>query len=590
MAFLIAQLAWPLILLALAGGAAGWCWHCMRTADQYAARERARTDARAALFAFYGNQPLLTGQADVDARLAALERDLVEAQRRASDFAALAEERDQRLVELRGALVEADAMRARAAELEAALAAAPTPFDPSPLHARIAELEAQASRASEPAAAAPPADPLRTRYLESRLAWAEGRLIAAEHPRADGALAAAQKEIADLRGQLADLTLRTEVSEADDERNQLRWRNRYLQGRVNFLEANAVATPPPSAQVVIDPEAEARSKWRSRYMASRVAYLEQREKELSAPQPPAVNVAEIKALKAEIVRIRTAYGQLQSQAQAAMQVAQERQGRIAALERDLNAALEMAAEADALRVKMKALEEAQASAIDPADMTRLRWRARYQEARVRYLESRLGELAAQPKPEPAAVAAPAPPEPQPAPQPLVAAPPRLREPAPLPAEPRFVWRRVRVIDEPAMSSARERAAWRRRDDPPVARAPQPLAAPEPVPQPRIPRAAPASMPTIADRPPGLPGPRGGAPDDLRMIAGIGPKIESTLHSLGIYHFDQIAGWNAAQVSWIDQYLTFRGRVTREGWIEQAAALARGEDTEGKKRYLQGEHV
>jgi NADH-quinone oxidoreductase subunit E len=75
-----------------------------------------------------------------------------------------------------------------------------------------------------------------------------------------------------------------------------------------------------------------------------------------------------------------------------------------------------------------------------------------------------------------------------------------------------------------------------------------------------------------------------------MIGGVGPKIEGTLHDLGIFHFDQIARWTDAEVAWVDQYLAFRGRIGRERWVEQAQALARGEDTEAKRRYLEGDHV
>ncbi len=67
--------------------------------------------------------------------------------------------------------------------------------------------------------------------------------------------------------------------------------------------------------------------------------------------------------------------------------------------------------------------------------------------------------------------------------------------------------------------------------------------------------------------------RGGQPDDLKRIKGIGPKIEGILHGLGIYHFDQIAGWTEAEVAWVDVQLRFKGRIGREDWIAQAKALA-----------------
>ena len=43
----------------------------------------------------------------------------------------------------------------------------------------------------------------------------------------------------------------------------------------------------------------------------------------------------------------------------------------------------------------------------------------------------------------------------------------------------------------------------------------------------------------------LPGPEG-EPDDLKLISGIGPGIEKTLHELGIYHFRQIAEFTPGQ--------------------------------------------
>lgn len=87
--------------------------------------------------------------------------------------------------------------------------------------------------------------------------------------------------------------------------------------------------------------------------------------------------------------------------------------------------------------------------------------------------------------------------------------------------------------------------------------------------------APVSRPQPIDpKPPSLTGPRGGKPDNLRQIKGIGPKIEASLHSLGIYHLDQIAAWTAANIAWVDLHLAFRGRIRREHWVEQAAELTR----------------
>lgn len=74
------------------------------------------------------------------------------------------------------------------------------------------------------------------------------------------------------------------------------------------------------------------------------------------------------------------------------------------------------------------------------------------------------------------------------------------------------------------------------------------------------------------RPAELEKPDGGKADDLTLIGGIGPKIQDVLNSLGIFHFRQIAGWTPENIAWVDEYLSFSGRITREGWIEQAAIL------------------
>ncbi|MCG7506696.1 NADH-ubiquinone dehydrogenase [Mesorhizobium retamae] len=63
------------------------------------------------------------------------------------------------------------------------------------------------------------------------------------------------------------------------------------------------------------------------------------------------------------------------------------------------------------------------------------------------------------------------------------------------------------------------------------------------------------------------------PDDLKVITGVGPKLEKVLNDLGIWSYAQIAAWTPAEVAWVDDYLGFKGRVERDGWLKQAAALA-----------------
>ena len=77
----------------------------------------------------------------------------------------------------------------------------------------------------------------------------------------------------------------------------------------------------------------------------------------------------------------------------------------------------------------------------------------------------------------------------------------------------------------------------------------------------------------AARPKGLPRPRNGAKDDLKRIDGLGALDESTLNNLGVFHFDQIAGWSEPQVLWMENHVFARGRIGRENWQQQARDLA-----------------
>lgn len=95
--------------------------------------------------------------------------------------------------------------------------------------------------------------------------------------------------------------------------------------------------------------------------------------------------------------------------------------------------------------------------------------------------------------------------------------------------------------------------------------------------------------SVAQRPAALDGPRDGGADDLKMIKGVGPKMESMLHSLGFYHFDQVASWTTAEVAWVDDNLEgFKGRVSRDDWVEQAKLLAAGGETEFSKKVEGGD--
>ncbi len=64
-------------------------------------------------------------------------------------------------------------------------------------------------------------------------------------------------------------------------------------------------------------------------------------------------------------------------------------------------------------------------------------------------------------------------------------------------------------------------------------------------------------------------------DDLKKLSGVGPALEKKLHEAGVTTFAQIAAWTGADVAAMDEKLSFKGRIEREGWIDQAKELAKG---------------
>jgi predicted flap endonuclease-1-like 5' DNA nuclease len=72
-------------------------------------------------------------------------------------------------------------------------------------------------------------------------------------------------------------------------------------------------------------------------------------------------------------------------------------------------------------------------------------------------------------------------------------------------------------------------------------------------------------------PPLLDGP--GAPDDLKLIVGVGPVLERMLYQLGITTYRQIANWTERDIDDVDSRLhEFPGRIRRDAWVTQARAL------------------
>lgn len=116
----------------------------------------------------------------------------------------------------------------------------------------------------------------------------------------------------------------------------------------------------------------------------------------------------------------------------------------------------------------------------------------------------------------------------------------------------------------------------------------------PAPTPASPAPAPAAAaepaePSEADKPEMLSAAREGGPDNLKEIKGVGPKLEALLNRLGVYHFDQVASWTDKEVAWVDANLEgFKGRVSRDNWVDQAKILASGGETEFSKRVGDGD--
>ena len=70
------------------------------------------------------------------------------------------------------------------------------------------------------------------------------------------------------------------------------------------------------------------------------------------------------------------------------------------------------------------------------------------------------------------------------------------------------------------------------------------------------------------------------PDDLKAISGVGGVIEKKLHAMGIYCFSQVAEWGKAEVAFVDDYLSFKGRIDRDKWIAQCKKMAKNSTCAG----------
>lgn len=67
----------------------------------------------------------------------------------------------------------------------------------------------------------------------------------------------------------------------------------------------------------------------------------------------------------------------------------------------------------------------------------------------------------------------------------------------------------------------------------------------------------------------------GEADDLKSITGVGPVLEKKLNALGITTYAQIANLSAEDIARVEDVIGSKGRIERDGWLNQATELAKG---------------
>lgn len=61
-------------------------------------------------------------------------------------------------------------------------------------------------------------------------------------------------------------------------------------------------------------------------------------------------------------------------------------------------------------------------------------------------------------------------------------------------------------------------------------------------------------------------------DDLTKISGVGPVLAQKLNEKGFYMYKQVMEWTPEIITEIDELLSFKGRIDRENWLDQAQSL------------------
>jgi large subunit ribosomal protein L19 len=64
----------------------------------------------------------------------------------------------------------------------------------------------------------------------------------------------------------------------------------------------------------------------------------------------------------------------------------------------------------------------------------------------------------------------------------------------------------------------------------------------------------------------------GESDDLKLIAGVTPEIETKLNKLGVIKFEQIVNFSDEEIAYVDEQLALDGAVERDDWVSKAVAL------------------
>lgn len=105
-----------------------------------------------------------------------------------------------------------------------------------------------------------------------------------------------------------------------------------------------------------------------------------------------------------------------------------------------------------------------------------------------------------------------------------------------------------------------------------AKAPKASGEPSPASEPKAasqPKAEDQQSPSVRAKPVA----RAKKADDLKLITGIGPKLEEVLNAKGIRSFAEIAAWTEEDMARLDAELGFNGRIGRDDWLGQAKVLA-----------------